>query len=122
MYMTLGRKSLLVRPFHMFLMCKSFKNGIGVIHLYLEIVSTIYIAFQDFEGPEDGADNFLIHHVLGRYIGDSVGNVSVLKLNREGPAIELMKYRIPVSEAHGETLVSIFCFTKFFYVLCLSTM
>lgn len=41
---------------------------------------------------------------MGRYIGDSFGNVSVLKLNREEPAIELMKYRIPLSEAHGKNI------------------
>lgn len=58
---------------------------------------------RDCRGHDDGADNFLIHYFLGRYIGDTIGNVSVLKLNREAPAIELMKYCIPVSEAHGET-------------------
>ncbi|KAI5683958.1 hypothetical protein M9H77_05186 [Catharanthus roseus] len=44
-----------------------------------------------------------IPHVPYMYIGDSFGNVSVLKLNREEPAIELMKYRIPLSEAHGNS-------------------
>ncbi|KAK2999096.1 hypothetical protein RJ639_023440, partial [Escallonia herrerae] len=39
---------------------------------------------------------------LYMYLGDSVGNISVLQLNREPCNIVQMKYRIPSSASHGE--------------------
>ena len=47
----------------------------------------------------------------GRYVGNSVGNVSVLKLDQETCCIEQMKYTIPFFASHGE----INSFTTIFY-------
>lgn len=40
---------------------------------------------------------------LGRYIGDSSGNVSILRLHKETFSIEPMKYHIPFSVSYGKT-------------------
>lgn len=39
---------------------------------------------------------------VGRYAGDSGGNILVLKLHDEPFLIEKMKYNIPLSASHGE--------------------
>lgn len=38
---------------------------------------------------------------VGRYVGDSAGDVSILRLHQEQCRIEHMKYRIPLSASHG---------------------
>ncbi|KAL3527301.1 hypothetical protein ACH5RR_011957 [Cinchona calisaya] len=43
--------------------------------------------------------------VSTRYIGDSVGNVSVFKVDQEATNIEQMKYRLPFSTSHGESII-----------------
>lgn len=40
------------------------------------------------------------------YIGDSAGNVSVVKFNQEEPTIERMRYYIPFSATHGTSQVA----------------
>lgn len=40
---------------------------------------------------------------FGRYIGDSVGNVSVLKLEKEPCHIVRTNYNIPYTVSHGKT-------------------
>lgn len=39
---------------------------------------------------------------IGRYVGDSAGNVSVLKIDLEPCQIVKMKYTIPLSASHGK--------------------
>ncbi|KAK9164913.1 hypothetical protein Scep_000104 [Stephania cephalantha] len=45
----------------------------------------------------------VVRHSLFIYVGDSVGNVSVLKLDPETHHLECMKYNIPFSASHGNT-------------------
>lgn len=39
---------------------------------------------------------------IGRYVGDSSGNVWVLKLEQELGQVVKMKYNIPLLASHGE--------------------
>lgn len=41
-------------------------------------------------------------YVINRYVGDPIGNVSVLKFDKEQCNITQMKYIIPFSASHGE--------------------
>ncbi|XP_065855738.1 uncharacterized protein [Euphorbia lathyris] len=43
----------------------------------------------------------VMQHCLYMYVGDSIGNVSVLKLDEETSCIDKMKYSIPFSASHG---------------------
>ncbi|KAK3023413.1 hypothetical protein RJ639_042801, partial [Escallonia herrerae] len=52
----------------------------------------------------DPATFALYVSVSYRYLGDSVGNISVLQLNREPCNIVQMKYRIPSSASHGDSI------------------
>ncbi|KAK9164722.1 hypothetical protein Syun_005624 [Stephania yunnanensis] len=45
----------------------------------------------------------VVRHSLFIYVGDSVGNVSVLKLDPETHHLVCMKYNIPFSASHGNT-------------------
>lgn len=53
---------------------------------------------------------------IGRYVGNSVGNISVLKHDQETFHIEQMKYTIPLSASHGESSSCPF----FFFLPCTS--
>ncbi|XP_050379667.1 uncharacterized protein LOC126797017 isoform X2 [Argentina anserina] len=52
---------------------------------------------------EDITSFKVMHQSLYMYVGDSVGNVSVLKLEQESCHILRMKYTIPYSASHGNT-------------------
>ncbi|CAL0313098.1 unnamed protein product [Lupinus luteus] len=75
-------------------------NHIEVWDIDKKLLSDVYVV------KEEIASFAVIHHSLYMYIGDSIGNISVLKLDREPWKIVHMKYTIPLSASYGNSEVS----------------
>ncbi|XP_051141095.1 uncharacterized protein LOC127258338 isoform X2 [Andrographis paniculata] len=52
---------------------------------------------------KDIASFVAMHNAPYLYVGDSSGNVSILRLHQEQHTIEQMKYQIPLSASHGKS-------------------
>ncbi|XP_019446907.1 PREDICTED: uncharacterized protein LOC109350194 isoform X1 [Lupinus angustifolius] len=74
-------------------------NHIEVWDIDKKLLSDVYVV-------KEIVSFAVIHHSLYIYIGDSIGNISVLKLDREPWKIIQMKYTIPLSASYGNSEVS----------------
>ncbi|XP_050228000.1 uncharacterized protein LOC126677432 isoform X2 [Mercurialis annua] len=72
------------------------KNHIEVWDVDKKLLSHMHVFKQEITSFT------VIQHCLYIYVGDSIGNVSVLKLDQETCYLEQMKYTIPFSVSHAE--------------------
>ncbi|KAE9614574.1 putative transcription factor WD40-like family [Lupinus albus] len=75
-------------------------NHIEVWDIDKKLLSDVYVV------KEEIASIAVVHRSLYMYIGDSIGNISVLKLDQEPWKIVQMKYTIPLSVSYGNSEVS----------------
>ncbi|KAJ6305198.1 hypothetical protein OIU78_020689 [Salix suchowensis] len=71
------------------------KNQIEVWDLDRKVLSSVHVSKEDITSFTVMQSNLYI------YVGDYLGNVSVLKLDQESCLFERMKYTIPLSASHG---------------------
>ncbi|GAV83036.1 Lgl_C domain-containing protein [Cephalotus follicularis] len=78
----------------------TFKNHIEVWDIDKKQLSDVHVSIEEITSFT------VLQHSLFLYIGDSVGNVSVLKLDEESLHVVQMKYTIPFSASHGNPIES----------------
>ncbi|EEF40708.1 conserved hypothetical protein [Ricinus communis] len=71
------------------------KNHIEVWDVDKKLLSHVHVF------KEEITSFTIMQHCFHMYVGDSVGDVSVLKLDQETSSLEQMKYTIPFSASHG---------------------
>ncbi|GAB4847625.1 hypothetical protein Ancab_026686 [Ancistrocladus abbreviatus] len=73
------------------------KNQIEVWDINRKMLSSVYYFGEQITSLTIMQQCFFI------YVGDSLGNITVLKLDKESCNIEKMQYRIPFSASHGNS-------------------